>query len=92
MAIGQSLEKQSIDTLGISTERGAFKADPITLQTNIDNVFAGGDSVTGPKDVINAVAQGKEAAISIDRFITGIDLNWADLNQCESKTLTKRAS
>ena len=74
VAIGQSLEKQSIDTLGISTERGAFKADPVTLQTSIDNVFAGGDSVTGPKDVINAVAQGKEAAISIDRFITGFDL------------------
>jgi heterodisulfide reductase subunit A2 len=74
VAIGQALEKQSIDTLGITTERGSFKADPVTLQTSINNVFAGGDSVTGPKDVINAVAQGKEAAISIDRYLTGIDL------------------
>jgi heterodisulfide reductase subunit A len=74
VAIGQALEKQSIDSMGIATERGSFKADPVTLQTSINNVFAGGDSVTGPKDVISAVAQGKEAAISIDRYLTGINL------------------
>jgi heterodisulfide reductase subunit A len=74
VAIGQALEKQSIDAMGIAIERGSFKADPVTLQTSINNVFAGGDSVTGPKDVINAVAQGKEAAISIDLYLTGIDL------------------
>jgi len=79
--------------MGIATERGSFKADPVTLQTSINNVFAGGDSVTGPKDVINAVAQGKEAAISIDRYLTGINLKAGRPEpECESKMSIKRAS
>ena len=44
------------------------------MQTNIDGVFAGGDVVSGPADVISVVAAGKEAAISIDRYLRGIDL------------------
>ncbi len=48
--------------------------DEVTLQTNIPNVFAGGDAITGPASVIEAIAAGKKAAISIDRFIRGVDL------------------
>ena len=49
-------------------------ADPLTLQTNLDWVFAGGDMFTGPKSVVEAIQQGHEVTESIDRFLTGKDL------------------
>ncbi len=52
----------------------SLQADPLTLQTNLDWVFAGGDMLTGPKSVVEAVAQGHEAAESIDRFLRREDL------------------
>lgn len=45
------------------------KADSFTLQTAQEDVFAGGDSFTGPRFAIDAIAAGKEAAISIHRFV-----------------------
>ena len=51
-----------------------FAVDPDTLQTSVPGIFAGGDAVTGPATVIEAIAAGKEAAISIDRYIRGVDL------------------
>lgn len=53
---------------------GTMKVDPLTLQSNDPDIFAGGDAVTGPKTVVEAIATGKEAAISIDRFLRGMDL------------------
>lgn len=44
-------------------------ADPFTLQTGEPDVFAGGDAVTGPRFAIDAIAAGKEAAVSIHRFV-----------------------
>lgn len=46
-----------------------IKADPVTYQTAEPDVFAGGDVFTGPKFAIDAIAMGKEAAISIHRFV-----------------------
>lgn len=46
-----------------------IKADAFTLQTGEPDVFAGGDAVTGPKFAIDAIAAGKEGAISIHRFV-----------------------
>ncbi|GFN34784.1 FAD-dependent oxidoreductase [Tepidimicrobium xylanilyticum] len=46
-----------------------IKVDPITLQTGEPDIFAGGDAATGPKFAIDAIALGKEAAISIHRFV-----------------------
>ncbi|MEW5993614.1 MAG: FAD-dependent oxidoreductase [Candidatus Zixiibacteriota bacterium] len=46
-------------------------ADPETLATSISGVFAGGDVVTGPSMIIQAIAQGKRAAFYMDRFLTG---------------------
>ena len=45
--------------------------DSRTLQTNEPDVFAGGDVVTGPSTVIEAIAAGKKAALSIDSYIRG---------------------
>ena len=46
-----------------------IKADPFTYQTGQPDVFAGGDALTGPKFAIDAIAAGKQAAISIHRFV-----------------------
>ncbi|NIQ87943.1 MAG: FAD-dependent oxidoreductase, partial [Deltaproteobacteria bacterium] len=46
-----------------------MQVNPLTLQSNDPDIFAGGDAVHGPRTVIEAIAHGKQAAISIDRFI-----------------------
>ncbi|MEO0068262.1 MAG: FAD-dependent oxidoreductase [candidate division WOR-3 bacterium] len=75
LAIGQEVAGDGFEGI----ERGpgrTFKVDPITLKVSgLDGVFAGGDVVSGPASVIEAVRQGHEAAISIDRFIKGEDLS-----------------
>ncbi|OIP94574.1 MAG: 4Fe-4S ferredoxin [Syntrophobacteraceae bacterium CG2_30_61_12] len=53
---------------------GTMRVDPVTLQSDAPDIFAGGDAVTGPRTVIEAIAAGKQAAISIDRYIRGEDL------------------
>jgi heterodisulfide reductase subunit A2 len=75
VAIGQSANLDGIKDQGIAISRpGGLEADSVTLQTPIDWVFAGGDAFYGPKSVVDAVACGKEAAISIHRYINGMDL------------------
>jgi heterodisulfide reductase subunit A-like polyferredoxin len=75
VAIGQSTNLDGIKEQGIAISRpGGLEADSITLQTPIDWVFAGGDAFYGPKSVVDAVACGKEVAVSIHRFINGMDL------------------
>jgi indolepyruvate ferredoxin oxidoreductase alpha subunit len=54
---------------------GFIKANPLTLETGIKGVFAGGDAVTGAATVIQAMAAGRKAAISIDRFFKGEPLD-----------------
>jgi len=53
---------------------GTMNVDAVTLQTDDPDIFAGGDAVSGPKTVIEAIEAGKQAAISIDRFIRGVNL------------------
>lgn len=53
---------------------GTMRVDPRTLQSDDADIFAGGDAVTGPATVIEAIAAGKQAAISIGRFLQGRDL------------------
>ena len=57
-------------------ERNMSLADPLTLQTKRPKIFMAGDVVTGPRSVIEAMAQGREAAVSIDRFLCGETLRW----------------
>ena len=49
-------------------ERGP-KADPLTYQTDEPDIFVGGDMYTGPRFAIDAIAAGREGAISIHRFV-----------------------
>ena len=51
------------------------KVDPKTMASTNPKVFFGGDAAFGPKNIIWAVAHGHEAAISIDRFCRGEDVN-----------------
>jgi len=57
-----------------ATKAGTLSVDPLTLATHLPGVFAGGDLVTGPSTVVEAMAGGYEAAVSIDRFLKGQDL------------------
>ena len=60
---------------GIKTTRwGGIEADLMTLETSVEGIFAGGDAVTGPQTYIDAMAAGRKAAISIDRYLRGEDL------------------
>jgi len=53
------------------TRKGAAVVSPETLTTSVPGVFAGGDVVTGPNTVIEAMAHGKLAAEMIDKYIRG---------------------
>ena len=48
---------------------GTVKADPLTLQTAEPDIFVGGDAYTGQKFAIDAIAAGKEGAVSLHRFV-----------------------
>ncbi|MBW1721748.1 MAG: FAD-dependent oxidoreductase [Deltaproteobacteria bacterium] len=75
-AIGQAPDLSFAEREGIrTTPRGGLDADPVTLQTPLEWVFAGGDALYGPKSVVEAVACGKEAAESIRRYLNGEDLS-----------------
>jgi len=74
MAIGQTVDKAALSDELAYTERGTIKVDPLSRQTSLAGVFAGGDTVSGPSTVIEAIAAGKEAAISIDRYLRGENL------------------
>jgi len=50
---------------------GRIVAEKNSMATNIPGIFAGGDAVTGPASVIDAIAAGKKAAIGIDCYLTG---------------------
>lgn len=89
-AIGQVPDLSFIKDSGIEiTPQGTIKVDPITLQTSKKGVFAGGDVVSGPSIAIEAIAHGKEAAISIDRFLRGISLYEGREKQEVKKALFK---
>jgi NADPH-dependent glutamate synthase beta subunit-like oxidoreductase len=76
VAIGQRSELSFLGNgHGIDvSKRNTIEADPATAATNIPGIFAGGDVASGPRIVVEAVAFGKQAAISIDRYLKGEDI------------------
>ncbi|BDF71884.1 hypothetical protein CE91St41_28650 [Oscillospiraceae bacterium] len=70
-AIGYQPDAGTLDESLNVTRQGSVAVDRRTQATSIRGVFAGGDCVTGPTSVIAAVAEGKRAAQSIDRFLGG---------------------
>ena len=69
VAIGQSIAAQPFEAIGVTTNRGAIQADQTSSVPGVDNIFAGGDAVSGPATVIRAVAAGKVAAANIDTYL-----------------------
>jgi heterodisulfide reductase subunit A-like polyferredoxin len=82
IAIGQIADLSFAEKLGIPvTIDGCFQADPVSLQTSLEAVFVGGDVYSGPATIAEAIGTGKQAAISIDRYIKGWDLRIGRLGQ-----------
>jgi formate dehydrogenase beta subunit len=78
VAIGQAADLGFAKQDGIAvTRRGGLEADPVTMETSLPGVFSGGDVVSGPATVINAIAAGKRAAASIDIYMGGKSVPWA---------------
>lgn len=70
-AIGQVIgDQKALKEMGIDiTRSGTVAADKESLHTNVDGVFAAGDCVTGAATVIEAIAGGRRASASIDRYL-----------------------
>jgi NADH-quinone oxidoreductase subunit F len=69
-AIGQMPDVPA--QMGVGVDRGnVIRVDPDTLATDREGVFAGGDAVSGPASIIEAIAAGRQAAISIDKYLGG---------------------
>ncbi len=74
IAIGQGCDLGFLDSTLALNPAGTIKVEPITLETSVPGVFAGGDAVKGPASIVEAVGAGHEAAISIDRYLSGGNL------------------
>ena len=69
-AVGQSIDWGMLDVGAMKTgKKGAAEADALTYQTAQPDIFVGGDCYTGPKFAIDAIAAGKEASISLHRYV-----------------------
>jgi len=75
-AIGQAPDSSSVaEEVGVTERRKRIIVDgPYTLVTTQPGVFAGGDAVTGPATVVEAISAGKRAALSIDLYLRGESL------------------
>lgn len=70
VAIGEKPKSEFLAGMRLEIDKsGRIKVNPKTLATNLRGVFAGGDLVTGPNTVIDAIAAGKKAAESIDLYL-----------------------
>lgn len=71
LSIGQSVEWGGLlEGSRVELNRGGTaKADPVTYQTAEPDIFVGGDVYTGPKFAIDAIAAGREAMVSINRYV-----------------------
>ena len=69
VAIGQGIEIQGFEQAGVPIKRGTFVAGLSGQVSDMGNVFAGGDCVTGPATAIRAIAAGKVAAANIDEHL-----------------------
>jgi NADPH-dependent glutamate synthase beta subunit-like oxidoreductase len=70
VAIGQTADITILEMIGLDPGKGD-QIDPLTLQSPDEMIFLAGDVVGGPSSVVEAMAQGRRAAESVDRFIKG---------------------
>ncbi|MCX5810989.1 MAG: FAD-dependent oxidoreductase [Proteobacteria bacterium] len=74
-ALGQTTQISFAEETGVSLSKSrTIEIDPATGATNIKGIFAGGDVVTGPAYVVDAIAAGQKAALSISSYLRGEEL------------------
>jgi heterodisulfide reductase subunit A-like polyferredoxin len=74
IAVGQAPDFSFLPKEVELTEKNTIKVDPVTLETSLPGVFAGGEVESGPSTAIASIATGKRAAVSIDRYLRSEDL------------------
>ena len=75
VAIGERPDSDCLTSMGLELDKGGrIKVNAKTLCTSRKGVFAGGDLVTGPNTVVDAIAAGRKAADVIDRYLRGKEL------------------
>jgi NADPH-dependent glutamate synthase beta subunit-like oxidoreductase/Pyruvate/2-oxoacid:ferredoxin oxidoreductase delta subunit len=90
-ALGQLAEASCIPK-NLQDEKARIptvSTDPLTLETKLPGVFAGGDIATGPASIIEAVGQGKRAAASIHLYLSGQDFHKGREENIEETTWAK---
>jgi thioredoxin reductase/Pyruvate/2-oxoacid:ferredoxin oxidoreductase delta subunit len=90
-ALGQLAEASCIPK-NLQDEKARIptvSTDPLTLETKLPGVFAGGDIATGPTSIIEAVGQGKRAAASIHLYLSGQDFRKGREENIEETTWAK---
>jgi NADPH-dependent glutamate synthase beta subunit-like oxidoreductase/2,4-dienoyl-CoA reductase-like NADH-dependent reductase (Old Yellow Enzyme family) len=76
-AIGEIPDLSFMDREPFSLgDNNTLEVNPYTMATNVEGVFAGGDVVTGPASVVQAIAAGRRAARAIDRYLRGEGLDY----------------
>ena len=75
VAIGERPDSDCLASMGLELDKGGrLRTRAKTLRTNREGVFAGGDLVTGPNTVVDAIAAGRKVAGIIDRYLRGKEL------------------
>jgi NADPH-dependent glutamate synthase beta subunit-like oxidoreductase len=78
-AVGEAPDLAFLDAAKFALNGNkTLKAASPAFVTNVKGVFAGGDAVTGPATVIEAIAAGKKAALAIDKYLRGESLDYQE--------------
>ena len=80
LAIGEKPDLSFLETRKFNlTLNNGIEVNSFTLMTNVPGVFAGGDVVSGPATVIEAIVAGRKAALSIDKYLGGQSIECEEL-------------
>ncbi len=71
LAVGQTADLAALAGVDLEQHRGGIKTDPATLRTSHPRIWAGGDVAHGPRNLIDAIADGQRAAASIHAGTSG---------------------
>ncbi|MDH5788747.1 MAG: FAD-dependent oxidoreductase, partial [Candidatus Bathyarchaeota archaeon] len=72
LAIGEAPDLEFLPKEIELNENGTIWVNPITMETSLRGVFAGGDVVTGPATVIEAIRDGKRVAESVENYLKSL--------------------
>jgi NADPH-dependent glutamate synthase beta subunit-like oxidoreductase/ferredoxin len=73
LAVGQAADLQVLAGVELELSRGGIQTDPVTMRTSHARIWAGGDVAHGPRNLIDAIADGQRAAAAIHSELAGVD-------------------